>query len=484
MQRRTPQGQQRQGQGQQRQGQQRQGAAKGRQSIDRPDIHQEIQLTIDEKRGKNGQVIYTMSKTYGDKGRKIIYGFFRNEPDAEECKSFLKGLSPVVLQRVFSSQGDDFKQVKVLGIKSRPDSHGNSIIIRYTVRKRGTNGANYGSFLTKIQAENHARLIDYLFDNCKEMLKINNINPHVIKRKGHLRTGSTQQEMQQEMQQEQREGGGGGRKKTSIYKGVRLNKKGNKKKWRVVVWSQKRPVELGSFTTQEDAARAYDQGASMILGDKAELNFDPKTGQPNPHVIKRMQESMQQGTYMPQDMLLALDDFNPLQQQQQQQQEGGGARSKQKTRGPLPTSGNVTTGQQLQRGQGRQDQGQRVGRQVQQGDFDVDDFVDQGMTYDPRHIFGRDQGRGGGGARPKQKTSGPPPTSGNVTTGQSSQQRQRRQGRLGQGQHYDLGDFNVGDFVDQGTTYDPRHIFEQDQEQGGGGAPPRGRSGDRAGSRG
>jgi hypothetical protein len=138
MQRRTPQGQG-QGQGQQRQGQ-GQGAAKGRQSIDRPDVHQERQLTIDEKRNENGDVIYTISKTYGGRGGKIIYGFFKNQPEAEKCKSFfLKHLSPDVLQRVVSSQGDGFKKVKVFGLKSRPDSHGNSIINRYTVRNRGTN---------------------------------------------------------------------------------------------------------------------------------------------------------------------------------------------------------------------------------------------------------------------------------------------------------------------------------------------------------
>ena len=75
---------------------------------------------------------------------------------------------------------------------------------------------------------------------------------------------------------------------------------------------------------------------------------------------------------------------------------------------PPRTSGNVTTGQPLQRRQGRQGQGQRVGRKVQQGDFDVDDFVDQGsITYDPRIFFEKDQKQGrNGGASPRGGSGG------------------------------------------------------------------------------
>jgi len=69
------------------------------------------------------------------------------------------------------------------------------------------------------------------------------------------------------------------------------------------------------------AARAYDLAARSIYGDVADLNFDPITGQPNPHVIKKQRNRL--GTLGivqddDDDMLGYLDKFIP------QQQQGGG----------------------------------------------------------------------------------------------------------------------------------------------------------------
>ena len=61
---------------------------------------------------------------------------------------------------------------------------------------------------------------------------------------------------------------------TSQYFGVSLEPK--TRKWRAIVTHKKKSRNLGFYALEEDAARAYDRGASEIYGLHAQLNFPPE----------------------------------------------------------------------------------------------------------------------------------------------------------------------------------------------------------------
>ncbi len=60
---------------------------------------------------------------------------------------------------------------------------------------------------------------------------------------------------------------------TSQYKGVSWNSACSK--WVAVLWDRelKRARHIGSYESEEDAARAYDKEALRMLGPEAGLNF-------------------------------------------------------------------------------------------------------------------------------------------------------------------------------------------------------------------
>ncbi len=58
---------------------------------------------------------------------------------------------------------------------------------------------------------------------------------------------------------------------TTAYRGVsRVN---NSATWRARIKYNKKDLDLGTFEDARDAARAYDDAAKELYGDKAILNF-------------------------------------------------------------------------------------------------------------------------------------------------------------------------------------------------------------------
>ena len=70
------------------------------------------------------------------------------------------------------------------------------------------------------------------------------------------------------------------KKKSSAYKGVHLHKRpGGHRYWTAAICKNYKQMHLGTFETEESAARAYDKAALKHHGEFARLNFpQPELG--------------------------------------------------------------------------------------------------------------------------------------------------------------------------------------------------------------
>lgn len=61
------------------------------------------------------------------------------------------------------------------------------------------------------------------------------------------------------------------RNSTSQYKGVLWHKR--TEKWKAQIWKNGKPIHLGYFTNEKEAAKAYDKAAKELFGRYANPNF-------------------------------------------------------------------------------------------------------------------------------------------------------------------------------------------------------------------
>ena len=61
---------------------------------------------------------------------------------------------------------------------------------------------------------------------------------------------------------------------SSQYKGVSWNKQ--KQRWKAAVWTTGKPIFLGWFKNEGDAARAYNEGAKTLFGEYSCANIIPE----------------------------------------------------------------------------------------------------------------------------------------------------------------------------------------------------------------
>ena len=63
----------------------------------------------------------------------------------------------------------------------------------------------------------------------------------------------------------------------NIYKGIRKNK--GEKKWLAAITKNGKYIHIGSFTTEIEAAKAYNKKAKELFGEFAKLNIIPEFAQ-------------------------------------------------------------------------------------------------------------------------------------------------------------------------------------------------------------
>lgn len=261
---------------------------------------------------KNGQKIFTVFKNKGYKGRsRIRYGFFKKKSEAESCKDFLKELSSAELQHLISTTKPPQKNL-VRVFDRQPYYEVRNLIhilfercpgmIKPLLKKEekrdlslpplsGGGGNVPGSHFLPFFRPMGAPI--QFHPPPSTAMAMASATPDLTL---HGEKKPIRQRPVKKSSTAKKAPSGYNKKKlsqsTSIYRGVSKNT--GETSWKACGTYRGTVFHLGYFEKEEDAAKAYDDWASMTLGDQAVLNFDRKTGQPNHHV-KGENESIYKG---------------------------------------------------------------------------------------------------------------------------------------------------------------------------------------------
>jgi len=95
-------------------------------------------------------------------------------------------------------------------------------------------------------------------------IKVDHINGDTLdNRKENLRATSTSENAMNRVKTKNN--------KSSKFKGVTKMKNG---KWKAHIGIDDKDIHIGYFKSEEEAAKAYDEKATTMFGDKAKLNFE------------------------------------------------------------------------------------------------------------------------------------------------------------------------------------------------------------------
>lgn len=98
--------------------------------------------------------------------------------------------------------------------------------------------------------------------NCQDGMVVDHINGNTLdNRRSNLRICNHQENRFNSRQHRPN--------KHAQFKGVHPNRD----KWRAIIMKDRKYIHIGTFPTQEDAARAYDEKAVELFGEYACLNF-------------------------------------------------------------------------------------------------------------------------------------------------------------------------------------------------------------------
>ncbi len=135
---------------------------------------------------------------------------------------------------------------------------------RWTGYEKGRSSYTIRHFSTKESGRTKSTSMHRMIMHAPDGVLVDHINHNGLdNRKANLRFATLEQNAQNQRKTKS--------KTSSKYKGVNRSK--NPEKWQARIYHNKRSINLGHFSDEIEAAKAYDRAARKYQGEYAELNF-------------------------------------------------------------------------------------------------------------------------------------------------------------------------------------------------------------------